>query len=158
MLYVLVSDGKALRAATEATLEAELGEGWLRLALAAGWQSRSDWDARGWEWVEEAAQQLTDATGVLYLSVDNGPGCYPRYDVVEAPKVGDRVSRSFNGDSYPAGEVVSVSRSPQCRLVVSRDVTGHEYRFHRRRSTGAWIERGTWSMVEGHVSKWNPSV
>lgn len=96
------------------------------------------------------AKVLTDKTGDLWIATDAGPGVYPRYDVVEAPKVGEKVSYAFNGDYYPCGEIVSISES----LRVIKTSSGK--RFYRRKLTGAWINNGTWCLVPGHVSRLNP--
>lgn len=85
-----------------------------------------------------------------YLATDAGPHVSPRYDVIELPRVGDKVSYAFNGDSYPCGEIVSISKS--LKVIV----TSEGKKFYRRRQTGSWINNGTWSLVPGHISKWNP--
>ena len=84
-----------------------------------------------------------------YLATDEGPSHSPQYDVVRAPRPGDLVSSSFNGDSYPEGEVVRVSASFR-RVETS---TGKVY--YRRRASGSWIADGTWFLVEGHVRQTN---
>ena len=93
---------------------------------------------------------LTEQTGRLHIATDAGEWMYPRYDVIEAPKVGDKVSYAFNGDYYPCGEIVSISES----LKVIKTSTGK--RFYRRKLTGAWINNGTWCLIPGHVSRLNP--
>jgi hypothetical protein len=100
---------------------------------------------------EMIAEQATKATGVLHIATDSGANVYPRFDVVEAPKVGDKVSQSFNGDSYPRGEITHISKSLK-KVVTS---TGHT--FWRRGSTGSWVVNGYASMVQGHISEMNPS-
>lgn len=70
--------------------------------------------------------------------------------MTRVPAVGDPVSYSFNGDSYPDGHVTKVSKT--LRVTTS---SGKVYR--RKGLTGAWIaEGGTWSLGFGHVSKRNP--
>lgn len=100
---------------------------------------------------EKIAAQATEATGKLHIATDSGSGCHPRFDVIEAPKVGDKVSQYFNGDSYPRGTIVSVSKTLK---KVTTD-TGAE--FYRRGNTGAWLINGYASMIHGHVSETNPS-
>ena len=100
---------------------------------------------------EEIAADATKLTNELYIAIDNGDHCYPRYDVIAAPKVGDEVSRSFNGDSYPAGKIVSVSAT----LKQVKTDTG--VIFHRRRQTGVWLNAGTWGLSHGHHNERNPS-
>lgn len=103
------------------------------------------------EMAEKVAQDATDFTGRLHIATDAGAYCFPRYDVVEAPVVGDEVSRGFNGDYYPAGKIVKVSAS------LKRVETDTGAVFFRKRQTGSWVEGGTWSMVPGHRSERNPS-
>jgi hypothetical protein len=87
-----------------------------------------------------------------YIATDAGASCSPRYDVQTVPKVGDKVSYTFNGDYYPCGKVVSVGTG--AKMVIKTD-TGAK--FYRRRLTGNWVkEGGAWSLVAGHVKRWNP--
>ena len=151
MMNVQVQNGKAVRVATNNELKAELGDTWYR---DRSWQSRNDWHKLGYDHVVELAQQLTESTGKLYLGVDSGPGVSPRYDIVEAPKVGDLVSYGFNGDCYPCGKIVKISPSHQ---VTACDDDGREFKFYRRRMTGSWLYNKTWHLVMGHVSTQNPS-
>jgi len=50
----------------------------------------------------EIANRADD--GEAYIATDGSASLYPRYDVVSIPKVGDSVSRGFNGDYYPVGK------------------------------------------------------
>lgn len=100
---------------------------------------------------EQVAKDATEFTGRLHIATDAGGHCSPRYDVIEAPKVGDEVSRGFNGDYYPAGKIAKVSAS------LKRVETDTGAVFFRKRQTGSWVEGGTWSMVSGHRSELNPS-
>jgi hypothetical protein len=113
-------------------------------------QTRNDWKtlARA----EELAAQLTASTGATYLATDAGPNCSPRYDVIEVPMIGAEVSRYFNGDGYPAGTIVKISRTFK-RIETSEGVV-----FFRRGKTGSWVNDGTWSMVAGRVNDRNPSL
>jgi hypothetical protein len=86
---------------------------------------------------------------------------YPRFDVVEAPKVGDDVSYAFNGDSYPCGKITKISAS--YRRIVATETTpdgdhdGHrEHVFYRDGQTGRWVKGRTWSLVRGYVKTRNP--
>lgn len=127
--------------------------GWInevrKLSLATGWMS-----ARDFETFEEAStisKYLTAMTGNVYLPTDEGSGTYPRYRVIEAPKVGDKVSKGFNGDYYPQGEIVRIT--PTFRVVTSTGAV-----FIRKRQTSAWLTPGgTWGLVSGHVDERNPS-
>jgi hypothetical protein len=93
----------------------------------------------------------TSLAGATYIPTDAGPNCSPRFDVILAPKIGDPISYSFNGDSYPDGEIVKISGS--LRIVTSS--SGR--RYYRRRLTGSWINNNCWSMRAGHHSELNPS-
>jgi hypothetical protein len=108
-------------------------------------------DFESFDEAEMIAEQATKVTGVLHIATDYGAGGYPRFDVVEAPKVGDKVSQYFNGDSYPRGEITHISKSLK-KVVTS---TGHI--FWRRGNSGAWLVNGYASMIPGHVSEMNPS-
>lgn len=99
---------------------------------------------------EKVAAEATEMTGNRYIAIDAGSNVSPRYDVIEAPKVGDEVSYAFNGDYYPDGEIVQVSDSLR-RVVTS---TGGVY--WRKRQTGAWKKDKTWTMVRGHIDRRNP--
>jgi hypothetical protein len=140
MLYVKIENDKAVAAQTEYPKEQD-GR------FNASFQNRNDWKtlARA----TDVAAQLTEATGTLYIATDAGPHCSPRFDVIDAPVVGAKVSKAFNGDYYPEGEIKSVSKS----LKVVITTTG--VRFTRRGNTGAWVEGGTWSMVQGHQDRRN---
>lgn len=112
-------------------------------------ESRSNWGS--FEEAEKRAAEVTEATGVLYIATDSGSGCYPRFDVVRPPAVGDKVSYAFNGDYYPDGEVVKVS--PTLKKVETS--TGSVY--YRRKLTGGWKKKGgTWSLINGHHNERNP--
>ena len=97
----------------------------------------------------EEAEDIIEAFPGRIIA-DAGPHRSPRFSIVTPPAVGDKVSYAFNGDSYPDGEVVRVSKS----LRVVTTSTGSK--FYRRRESGAWVQNGTWSLVRGHVSERNP--
>lgn len=98
------------------------------------------------------AAEATEAKGRLYIAVDKGQHTWPRYDVVEAPVVGDAVSYSFNGDTYPDGYITHVTNGT---LKVVKTDSGSTY--YRRGNSGSWVKQGgTWSMVKGHITEQNP--
>lgn len=99
---------------------------------------------------EEIAADATALTGKLHVAADKGNGCYPRFDVIEAPRVGEKVSRCFNGDYYPAGTIVRVSASLK-RVTTDTGVT-----FNRVRQSASWRSNGTWYMTPGHKDERNP--
>lgn len=114
-----------------------------------GWLNRTN--IKSFEQAQAIATSTIELTKDRYVAVDSGPSVSPRYDVVKAPKVGDKVSYAFNGDYYPDGEIVSVSPT-----LIVKTSGGHTYR--RRKLTAAWQQPGgTWSLVHGHVDKRNPS-
>lgn len=115
-----------------------------------GVQSRRDW--KTFEEAERIAKLLNETDGSdRYIAVDSGEHVRPRYDVIEVPQIGDPVSRAFNGDYYPAGHIVKISKSLK---IITTD-TG--VRFFRRKQSARWVEGGTWSMVHGHKSELNRS-
>jgi hypothetical protein len=111
---------------------------------------QSRWDWKSHEQVVKLAEMLTKMTGKLYLGTDAGESTSPRYDIKEAPCVGDKVSRSFNGDSYPCGEIVKITPTWQ---ITTSDGT----QFRRYKQSGGWRQtgRGFW-MIGGHVDERNP--
>lgn len=141
MLYVRVTrnkEGKVLLARVLTENEASA-----RHTIA---EVESRWDWKTFEAAAEVAAEL----GPNYIATDAGHGVSPRYDVIELPKVGDKVSYAFNGDYYPCGEIASISKS--LKLIT----TTEGRKFYRVRQTGCWKNAGTWSLVPGHVSKQNP--
>lgn len=76
------------------------------------------------------------------------------FKVGRFPQVGDDVSREFNGDAYPCGQIVSVSPTGS----VIR--TSNEIRFQRVSAMG-WREGGkggAFSLVQGVLDKRNPEI
>lgn len=113
------------------------------------WQNRNDW--KSYERVQRIARLLEATTSKKFLATDAGPHVSPRYDIIEPPKVGDKVSYGFNGDYYPDGEIVKITKTYQ--ITTS---TGNKYL--RRRNTGTWLRTGgTWALVPGHINERNPS-
>lgn len=111
----------------------------------------SRWDWESFERVQGVAAFVTALSGRDYVGTDEGECVLPRFDVVQVPKVGDKVSYTFNGDYYPCGTVERVTKN---LMVVTS--TGH--RFNRRKNTGSWVmPGGTWSLVSGHYTDKNES-
>lgn len=106
------------------------------------WQDRNDWTSRAE--VDRIARYLTAMTGDLYVGTERGTS----FDIVRAPKVGDEVSYSFNGDTYPDGVVVKVTKTLQVKTS-----TGKTYRRHGQ--TGSWTNNA-WSLIPGHIYEQNP--
>ena len=120
------------------------------------YENRNDWKTMA------AAEEVAAALGHEYIATDAGPYVSPRYDVIRLPFLGDPVSYSFNGDSYPCGHVerISSAEGGYRRLAaVERNADGNVIRRHifwRRGRTGSWVKDGTWSLTAGHVSTRNP--
>lgn len=80
--------------------------------------------------------------------MDSGPWCHPRYHVQVIPAIGDPVSYGFNGDCYPCGYVVKISKN---RIETSGAVV-----FNRQIKSNKWRRDKTWSLVLGHRYSRNP--
>jgi hypothetical protein len=114
------------------------------------WLDRND--IKSLAHAEQIAFSATALGGPRYVAVDAGDHCSPRFDVIEAFKVGDEVSYAFNGDYYPDGKIVRMSAS----LRVIHTSGGHTY--YRRRQSASWIQTGgTWTLVHGTINRRNPS-
>jgi hypothetical protein len=140
MLFVKVQNGRPVEVSEKLTVDQHQD---------SAWQSRWDW--LDFATVARLSKYVTAMTGRMYLPVDNGPHHSPRYDIIDAPQVGDEVSYGFNGDYYPDGTVVKVS--PTFQITTS---TGRKYR--RKGSTAGWYQPGgTWGLVRGLIYEQNPS-
>ena len=121
--------------------------------LGAGWIER--WDFPSLEFATRLAASATKLTGEEWLPVDQGPHHSPRFDVISCPKVGDDVSKGFNGDYYPIGKVVSISAAP-ARRVITVDGPRGRLRFYRNKLSSGWTQAGgTWGLVKGVVDRYN---
>lgn len=133
-------------------------EGWWRRfdgSRVAGWACRTDFDTM--LMAQAIAAAASEKAGKLYMASDSGPSVSPRYDVVEAPAVGDDCSRGFNGDYYPVGKIVAIT--PGSMRIVTVDGPRGKLRFYRRGERAAWVQAGgTWSLVPGVRNEWNPEV
>lgn len=138
MLYVKVVNGLPVEITKELT-EANRGD--------KSWQNRWDWKSS--DEVQRLASYITAMTGRTHLP-SHTPGTSPSYDVIEAPMVGDPVSYGFNGDYYPCGTIVKITKG--WRVTTS---TGKV--FNRFKKTAGWrMVGGTWGMVAGHHDERNP--
>lgn len=105
-----------------------------------------------WDFVSlKDAEDVVALFGDNYMAVDAGAWVSNQYDVIEKPKVGDVVSRGFNGDYYPAGEIVKISKTMK-KITTSTGVV-----FNRKKLTGCWKANETWTMVPGMKNEKNPS-
>lgn len=114
----------------------------------SGWLDR--WDIASMAHAETVAAAASRYTGRRYIATDAGDHVSPRFDVIEAPAVGDAVSMGFNGDYYPCGTIIRISAS--LKVVTTSDGKT----FTRRGNTGTWKYGRTWSMVPGHHEELNP--
>lgn len=119
--------------------------------MSAGWTDRNDWQTLAD--AERIAASATKATGKTWLACDKGDHVSPRYDVIEAPVVGQDVSWTFNGDAYPLGKISSVSADH--KTVMVEVAPGKKRRFARR---GAGWANGGWSLIPGTVNRQNPEL
>lgn len=113
-----------------------------------------DWEVLDFLRAATIADILTSKTGELHVPVDRGGYCSPRYGMVRVPRVGDLVSKSFNGDTYIVGKVVRVSAS--LRRVETQHNDGRRLTFYRRKLTASWLNGGMWALVRGHHEERNP--
>lgn len=117
------------------------------------WENRHDWETKAQ--VDGLAEDLTNAIrrpGRKFIGVDRGASVSPRFDVIEAPAVGDVVSMGFNGDYYPCGKIVSISAT------MKKIVTDSGKAFYRRRQSGTWLYNGTFALIPGVHDERNPHI
>lgn len=115
-----------------------------------GWISRGD--IPSFADADSYAALLTEKLGRTFLATDATRSTSPRYDVIEAPKVGDLVSKSFNGDTYPEGVITKIT--PKWQITTS---TGAKFR--RFKDSAGWkATGGTWWMTGGHHYEQNPHI
>lgn len=74
------------------------------------------------------------------------------WTVFRHPQIGDPVSKYFNGDCYPEGEIVKISATGKKVTTSTGEV------FWRKKGTAAWLANGLWSMVMGHREERNPHI
>lgn len=99
-----------------------------------------------------AAEATALKDGNVYIAIDSGGSVRPRYDVIRAPALGDKISFGFNGDYYPDGEIVRISKT---RKKITSSNGRAYYRTNER--SGSWKHESTWGMVPGHRDERNPS-
>lgn len=141
MLYIKFNGGLICQISKEYPKAGPWGKenGWLSVRDAESFEEACTW-----------AKYMTAMSGTTYLGYDNGDSVSPRYGVIEAPKVGDPVSYTFNGDSYPCGYITRITNG-------WRVYTDSGKTFNRWRNGSGWrMVGGTWWMVGGHVSERNP--
>lgn len=123
-------------------------------SYGAGWLNRNDISQHPAPMM--FAQQIADSASALLgracIATDAGDCVSPRYDVIEAPMVGDEVSMGFNGDYYPVGKIVAIQKN--YRRIRVEGPRGPLI-FSRRKESGSWANRGMWSLVPGVRNEWN---
>ena len=149
MMHIRVEAGRPVEISKEYP---GCGDHWVPhgkpLAMSTGWMSVRDLASVGDACT--MAAYLTAMTGATWLPVDEGRHCSPQFRVTEAPKMGDTVSKSFNGDSYPCGEITRITKTWQI-------TTDQGVKFRRHKETGGWRqEGGTWWMIAGEHDERNP--
>lgn len=141
MLFFIKDDqGNIVEAATYSTHDQRIDQ---KIVCRHDWETFED--------AEKFAAKATFDLGEPFIPTDAGSHVHPRFDVVRPPKIGDKVSKTVNGDYYPCGEIVKISKS------LRRVETDTGAVFWRRRKSGAWVKGGCWSMVPGHIKELNPS-
>jgi hypothetical protein len=99
-----------------------------------------------------AAGNLNTQTAEDHIVVDRGEHVSPRFGVIKAPSIGDKVSMALNGDYYPVGEIVKITPKTM-RVIMTSDGT----RFYRQaRNSSRWVANGCFALVRGHVEAQNP--
>lgn len=149
MLYVLFNKGEPVLVTSSAPILSRADA--LRDEGVVFDNFKCSWDYTSFYEVEQLCAELLLITGVVYIPTDAGPAHGSRYNIMVPPKVGDAVSYSFNGDSYPCGTITKVSATMKKITTSTGDV------FYRRMQSAQWIKNGTWTLLAGHVSTQNPS-
>lgn len=132
---------------------------WARKAdgsWGAGWLNRTDMGQHQVApllFAQQIADSASNLTGRTCLAIDSGPDVSPRYDVIEAPAIGDDASKGFNGDYYPVGKITKIGKDYK---QITVDGPRGLIKFYRRKLTAAWVQTGgTWCLVPGTRSEWN---
>jgi hypothetical protein len=109
-------------------------------------------DIESYEIAEGLAPALNQTAGETRYIACAYENQHPRYEVIELPKVGDVVSRGFNGDYYPDGTIVRINASK--RVITTS--TGK--RYWRYKLTSTWLEGGMWGLTAGYHNERNPHL
>jgi len=97
------------------------------------------------------AANLEKATGKKHHAYLSNYAFAP-YITAQLPDIGDAVSMSFNGDTYPCGTIEKISRT-YARITTS------EGKMFTRVSANCWKmggKRGAFSLVQGTIHQLNP--
>lgn len=97
-------------------------------------------------------------------AVDRGSNVRPRFATIEGFKIGDYVSKGYNGDIYPVGRIIGMSGLGHpvtgFRIITVQTPDMREIKFWRRRTSDSWKEGnadGTFGLVKGVRDQRNPS-
>lgn len=162
MLYFYVdTHGHVTRVAGELDYEAVCkAKTWARRedgTFGAGWLNRND--IRNAEHAFRLAESATalyanekdPALQLAYMVDDCAAYRSPKWDVVQAPRVGDEVSKGFNGDYYPQGKIKSISKGYKVIILENG------LRFYRKGGAARWVQSGgTWALIRGVHDERNP--
>lgn len=118
-----------------------------------GWLNRTD--ITSLEQAQALAESASGTLGIPHLAVDRGVGVSPRYDVIEAPMVGDEVSMAFNGDYYPVGKITRIGAGYKQIKVVGPD-GDKVFRRQGGENGPGWLYQRMWRLVDGKQSRLNP--
>lgn len=139
MLHIKVEDGKVVKIFGMFTDECR----------DPSVQSRWDWTS--FEQVKKLAEECTALTGKAHLAVDAGEWCSPRFDVMEAPDIGDPVSKAFNGDKYQEGVIFKITPTWQIKTSTGKI-------FRRHKNSACWKDSNGYGMISGHHDERNPHI
>ena len=140
-MFIRVENGRVTEVSEKLTCEQHQDRSW-----------KSSWDFKSFDEVQGYALYVTAITGESHVGADRGDHVSPQFDVIRIPHVGDKVSKGFNGDYYPEGEVVKITKN----LTV---ITSTGARFRRYKNTSGWRkEGGTWWLINGHHDERNPHL
>lgn len=124
----------------------------LSIECRGDWKSMADAE-RIAALLNETRKSVGGGTGTKWIATDAGSNVSPRYDIQELPRVGEFVSKGFNGDSYPVGTIKSISAGPAFRRIETHDGSV----FWRVKQSGSWRNDGTWYLMPGRHDERNPS-
>lgn len=97
------------------------------------------------------ARLITELTNKTYIAVDNGEYRFNRYEIIRMYQVGEEVSYTFNGDTYPDDIILEISKD------LSTIKTANNV-YKRVKETRGWKQKKSpfW-LFSGHLFEQNPS-
>lgn len=103
------------------------------------------------EAAEAHAAHLNATTDSTWIAYYTDYACDP-FMVAELPKVGDEVSKGFNGDYYPSGKIAKISKT-------FNRITTTEGDVFTRTGPMKWKiggKKGAFTLVRGLIDERNP--